>query len=267
MFFKKSSPVQPMGKEHLNEVVRLIEEHDEDDAEAALKTYECEGFDNQYVLIQEKAVLGVSGYRPADNTEGAFWLSWTYIDTENQHQGFGVQLVKAVIQSCYKNKARKLFVAASDYRDGEGNELYARAHRFYKNMGFEYQLTLPDYYTKGESRIISSIDFKQSNEHTQTSWSATSGFLCIDAFEMLESDGVYALAWRINEEGQNSIVNQLLEIIEAAQAKGAERIYTGLPSDATDILDTLNAAHFTSVGTLADYYRAGIAEVNLTLEL
>ena len=63
------------------------------------------------------------------------------------------------------NKARKLFVAASNYRDEEGNELYARAHRFYKNMGFEYQLTLPDYYTKGESKIISSIDFKQSNEH------------------------------------------------------------------------------------------------------
>ncbi|MFC1815985.1 hypothetical protein ACFL0M_08590 [Thermodesulfobacteriota bacterium] len=74
---------------------------------------------------------------------------------------------------------------------------------------------------------------------------------------MLESDGVYALAWQINEEGQNSIVNQLLEIIETAQAKGAERIYTGLPSDATAILDTLSAAHFTSVGTLADYYRAG----------
>ena len=64
MFFKKSSPVQPMGKEHLSEVVRLIEEHDEDDAEAALKTYEREGFDNQYILIQEKAVIGVSGYRP-----------------------------------------------------------------------------------------------------------------------------------------------------------------------------------------------------------
>ncbi|MCG8317334.1 MAG: GNAT family N-acetyltransferase [Pseudomonadales bacterium] len=266
MLFKKTFNVWPMTKKHLNQVIALIAQHDEDDAEAARTTYERQGYESQYVLCYGKEVIGVSGSRPAENTDGAYWLSWSYIRPDMQGQGHGVDLVRGVIQKLHQSGARKLFVAMSDYQDDAGNDVYAKARRFYEIMGFKHEATLPDYYNDGEARIVSAIDF-EIPPGNGLSWSANTGFKCFNNFELLESDNVYALDWEIIDGGESSSSDEIGQQMMDAKEKGAQRIYTSMPSDAFAAIASLKDAGFEIMGELSDYFQSGVHEINFKREL
>lgn len=265
--FKKGPKILPMKPKHLDDVLNIIDQHDEDDAEAAYISYEREGLDNQYVLCMGSDVVGMSGYRPAANTHATAWLSWTYLAESIQGMGHGETFVTDVIQKCKDAKFRKIFVSTSDYVDDEDGDIYARARAFYKSIGFTHQLTLPDYFDAGEAKWIYSIDFNQSFQAPQPSWSATSGFKCVDTFELLESDDTYTLGFDLNDDGEFSTADEIKQFIDQARSKGAKRLYVGLPSDAVMITRQLTDLGFDNVGRLKDYYRTGVSEVNFKMVL
>lgn len=264
---KKGPKLQPMKSKHLDAVLHIIHEHDEDDAEAADISYQQEGLDNQYVLCMGNEVVGMSGFRAAANTHASAWLSWTYLAESIQGMGHGETFVKEVLQKCKDAKFRKIFVSTSDYVDDEDGDIYARARAFYKSIGFTHQLTLPDYFDEGESKLIYSMDFNQSFQAPKPSWSATSGFKCVDTFEMLECDETYTLGFDLNEDNQFSTTEEIKEFINQARSKGAKRLYVGLPSDAVFINRLLSNLEFDNLGRLKDYYRTGVSEVNFRLNL
>ena len=61
--------LRPMNMSDLVKVIKIIEEHDEDDGEAALDDYSQKGVGGQYIMLLEGAIIGVTGAKEIENSE------------------------------------------------------------------------------------------------------------------------------------------------------------------------------------------------------
>ena len=160
LFGKDGPELRCMEARDLDEVLRIIRLHDSDDYEAASVSYSSYDFSSgdaergNFVICEpdEGRVVGVSGYYIDDlESQGIYWLGWTYVNPFFQGGGYGARLLHFVMRSLRNYAARKLYLSTSSL------EKYETAIGFYERFGFIQEATLRDYYREGEDQLIFAV--------------------------------------------------------------------------------------------------------------
>ena len=248
----------------ITQVVQLIDSHDEDDAAEARLDYEKQGIDNQFVLEINNEVIGVTGYRAVAHSNNTYWLSWTYIHDDYCNQGHGRTMLQQLMDILKQQSARKIFVKVSDYEDPEDGKIYAAALHLYQSLGFQLEVTLPDYYDEQEAMMILGYSLTASADIDIPPTRAAVKFNAV--FEIAETDGAYSFGWEVNKK--KHFDEQDLKIgIEAVEQRNGRVIYLSFPSDLASVTQPLIDFGFIPFGKLADYYDDGVDELHFGYHL
>ncbi len=249
--------VRPMRPDDLPAALAIIEDHDEDDAEEAedsLQERQCAGM---LVVEENGEILGLTGAVFDDHVPDIRWLSWTYVRSDARNRGVASLMVGELLRILDEDGVRKLFIATSDYRE-EGEDLYADAQAFYRDLGATEELRVPDYHDTGEAKIIFSL-INENVSPGEPLTAETAGLAFDDIAEAPESEDGYGLVWHEAEEGVSGLDDQL----SRAQEEDARAVFVELPQDLSQFADSaLRAAGFTRAGTLSDYYGPGADQVH-----
>lgn len=259
----------------LRKVLKIIREHDEDDAESAEADYQESGFDNQFVLEQDEIIIGVTGYREVPATDHTAWLSWTYLDEAHRGKGLGKKMVFDLLQILREKSARKIFVKVSDYRDDEKGNIYDVALKMYKSLGFQHELTGNDFYDEGENQLMLSFLFQEQNSdtHDELQIKDEKPIMRFNGlFEIADTEGSFTFSWVVNEkrrffEKRSFSANDLTVGLNAVKDQGGRRVFLTFPSNLVLIHAPLKGAGFKFVGRLEDYYERGVHELHFSHDL
>ena len=269
--------LRPMTLNDQRHVIKLIHDHDEDDAEAAEADFEQNGLEGQFVLEVDNQVVGVTGYRDVPSTDGTFWLSWTYLDKAHQRQGFGKAMLLELIDKLRDLNGRKIFVKVSDYEDPEDGKIYERALNVYQAMGFKEEVVSHDFFYEGESQTILGLNIQNSkatvNNEEEPVVEDEKPVIRFNGLHVIaESDGAYTFSWEVKESkklfGKRSFSVQDLELgLEGVKKDGGRKVFLTFPSNLPLIHKPLQAAGFKYVGRLEDYYEHGVHEFHFSHDL
>lgn len=263
--------LRPMYMSDLLSVVRIINEHDEDDGEAAHDDYQDDGVENQFVLEVDEKIVGVTGFRPVPATDETYWLSWTYLLPDYQGKGHGKAMLTELIAGLRQNNGRKIFAKVSDYQNDEGIKVYDNAFKTYQSLNFKEEVLNNDFYDEDENQHILSLDLTdnpensgQDNEDYQVAEEKPIIRFC-GLTEIAETDGAYTFSWEVKETKKlfgkrNFSVEDLQLGISAAEEAGGRKVFLTFPSNLPLIHQPLQDAGFKYVGRLENYYEQGIHE-------
>lgn len=266
--------LEEMQENDIDDVVAVIESHDEDDAdEAAAGFRSIGGCMDMYVLRHEGKVIGVTGFSTPPGCDQTHWLSWTYVHDDYTNQGFGRKMLIELIDHLKKQQGRMLFVKVSDYIDEdaaneEDGAIYAAALHLYQSLGFKIELTHPDYYDEGESQIclglrlsdtpamIADIDIAKEDIGVQFN----------AVFEIPETDDAYTFGW--DNEGEQVFSQEDVTIgLDNVREQEGRIVFISFPSNYNGIKEPLLAAGFKESGKLHNYYEDGIHDQHYTYKL
>lgn len=295
--------LRPMNLSDLDTVLKIIHNHDEDDAEAAEEDFLDNGVEDQFVLEIDEQIIGVTGYREVPATDSTFWLSWTYLDEDFQRQGLGRAMLLELLEKLRGINGRKLFVKVSDYDDPEDGKIYERALNVYQALGFKEQVISHDFYDEGEnqtilglniqepptgSKEIETIDIDSKNADTEDAvFEDTDPTTSEPApqiqdekpiirfnglYEIGDSDGAYTFSWEVKKTKslfgkRNFTVEDLVLGLQGVKENGGRKVFLTFPSNLPLIHKPLQAAGFKYVGTLEDYYEQGVHELHFSHDL
>ena len=268
--------LRPMYMSDLPQVLRIIDDVDEDDAESAEADYEQEGFDNQFVLEVEGEVVGVTGYREVSATDNTYWLSWTYLDEAVRGQGLGKSMLADILTKLRDAKARKLFVKISSYEDPEEGKIYERALKMYQSSGFQTEVVSESFYDDGEDQLILGLNLRVESAGAVDDEVKVEDEKPVIRFnglhEIADTDGAYPFAWEVRDSiklfGKRSFSTEdLLLGLRSVKESGGRRVFLTFPSNLPLIHKPLQAAGFNYVGQLADYYERGVHEFHFVHDL
>ena len=252
---------RPMSPKDVPAVLKIIETHDEDDAEWAAQTYSNRGHFGQFVLTEGKRVAGVSGYSLADGTDNAYWISWTYIDEASQGQGLGTFLLERVLEKLQEEGARKVFVSTSDYQE-EGSNIYANAVRLYESAGFQLEVKTPDFYEKGESQLIYGLTLDATQPPPIEFADRSEESIGLSRlFRIDETEDCAGLDWEFMEEGPSFTVEDLAVMLNEAKTGEARCLFVSFASDLTQALPVVERCQMKEAGRLKDFWATGIDDV------
>jgi len=270
------SNLRPMYMSDLPQVLKIIDAHDDDDAESAEADYQKNGFDNQFVLEAAGKVVGVTGYREVAATDNTYWLSWTYLDESMRGQGLGKGMLTELLDILRKANGRKIFVKVSNYEDPEDGKVYEKALNVYQSIGFEAELTGEDFYDDGEDQLILGLvlraDESEVSEEDLAIQDEKPAIRFDGLYEIGDSDGAYTFSWTVKEKvglfGKRSFTaDDLILGLKAAKEADARRVFLTFPSNLPLIHKPLQAAGFKYVGQLANYYERGVHEFHFSHDL
>ncbi len=257
MFGQKGPKLIPMGPEHHAYVIAIIAETDEDDAEEAEAQFQEDGYDGMFVLAEGRQVLGVTGAHLAENSEDVVWLSWTYLSEDCQGEGMGQMMLDGLLGQLNEHGVRKIFIATSDYKE-DGEEIYADAMAFYRSLGAEEEMRIPDYHDTGETKICYGLINPSIDPEPAPEIGVISGVQFGRLTPASESIGGFGVAWDLSGEG----IHGLDVAIEQARRQNGRAVFVALPSDASEFATSeLEAQGFTCYGHLKDYHAVGIDDV------
>jgi len=161
--------IRPMRKEDISDVVAIITFHDKFDGKCSINYYEeyftstnrvKSQLEQNFVAVDKNkgTVVGVCGFAPDKYiTPGIIWLTWFYLKKNYRGKGIGKLLLFYTIDIIRCLKIKKICLDTSSHLK------YTRSVEFYKKCGFNIEGTLVDYYDKGESMIIMSLDMKNNS--------------------------------------------------------------------------------------------------------
>ncbi|MFK7913241.1 MAG: N-acetyltransferase family protein [Pseudomonadales bacterium] len=267
-----TATLRPMYLGDLQSALKIIESHDDDDAEAAEAEYQEEGLDNQFVLEANDKVIGVSGFRTVTATDGTCWLSWTYLDKAAMGQGQGGAMIRQVLDAAREAGGRKLFAKVSDYEDPEQGPVYAQAMQAYQALGFTEELVGNDFYDEAENQHILGLRLKDRDADAPDEVAAEKPTIRFNGlFEIAETDGAYSFNWDVAKSsllGRRSFSREDVEIgLQAAKQQGGRKVFLTFPANLPLIHAPLQEAGFKYVGRLTDYYEDGLDELHFVHEL
>jgi len=145
--------IAPLQAKHIDRIVEIINETDDDDAEDADETLRERGCDGMYALWHQNRIIGVTGYAPTEASGDVVWLSWTYLERAARGRALGRFMMDELLRILNDKKVRKIFIATSDYKE-DGEDVYADARKFYESLGAKLEVTLPGFYSSEESKLI-----------------------------------------------------------------------------------------------------------------
>lgn len=252
--------LREMETSDIGKVFKIIESHEEDDAEEAAAGYqEIGGVMDQYVLEHEGKVIGVTGYMTPPACEQTHWLSWTYVDDDYVNQGHGRKMLEEIISHLKSLGGRKLFVKVSDYVDDEDGAIYAAALHLYKSLGFELEITHKDYYDEDESQMILGLRLKDKDPSVVSAPNEDRNVKFNAVYEVAETDNTYSFGW--NDEGDEPLTMEDVNIgVNHVKENEGRAIFLSFPSNYNGVSETILAAGFTNAGVLDDYFEDGLHE-------
>ncbi len=265
--------LRAMEAEDVPSVLDIIAAHDEDDAEEAAQSYERLGLDDQYVLIRDDDVVGVTGLRHAKGAIGAAWLSWTYVKPAERRKGHGRFMLERLFEHMRGRWVRKVFVSTSDYIDEQGRSIYAPATHLYEAAGFRLELTHPDYYAPGESHLVYGLAL-QDIDATRAIKEDETAVYFNGLNEIPETEGAYAINWIVRPAKLFGLIKPrqfTAEDIEIGLAQAREwqgrSVFIAFPSNMPAVVAPLTQAGFVEAGRLRDYYEDGLDEIHFRFNL
>jgi ribosomal protein S18 acetylase RimI-like enzyme len=255
---------RPMKEEDITDALEIIYSHDEDDGEWAESAYENAGVEDQYVITYNQKVAGVTGVEEAEETDGTYWISWTYMAEEHQGKGMGALMLKSLLAVLEEKNVRQLFVTLSDYVDPEDGPIYEKALKMYTSLGFTEQIVHKDYYEPGESELIYGYALRIPVP-METIDDDNRGIVFTDLFEIDETDGAYAIDWEFSN--RNCTIKEMNHYLKLAKKNGARSVFISFPSNVVSGYEVLQATGFNPVGMLKNFYEDGIHEVHFRYNL
>ncbi len=152
--------IKELTKSKVKDIVNIYYEYDKKDAKLIQDIYDKfyskpKSKRNKnvkdYILIKDKEIIGFSGFNKEETeTTDIYWLNWTAIKKGNEKKGYGTLLLNYILKELKIRKCRKLYVSTSS----ENNI----AIDFYKEIGFNEEAVLKDYYKKNKNSLIFSIN-------------------------------------------------------------------------------------------------------------
>lgn len=269
--FGNSEPkIREMKKSDISKVVKIINEHDEDDAEEAFESLNnhLEGMfvieRSGFSMEEGGNIMGVTGAYRDPETDGVVWLSWTYIAEEFQRQGLGRRLFEHLVNALRGAQIRKMFISTSNYLD-EGEDIYGPARAFYQAMGAKQELQVRDYHERNEDMIVFGLDLfddlQFEGERPPTGELIFTGINPVEDAERLMS---FTWAERLPDDS-NTDKNQekpVSELLDQAHRERARIVLAVYPSDLNATArPLLEAESFENIGELSDYYSLGGSQV------
>ena len=254
--------LKPMKRDHLLDVIRIIEETDEDDAEEAEENLSRTGGEGMFVLVDGGRVIGVTGAVPAEDAPDIAWLSWTYLARSHQGKGLGRMMFDQLLGTLNEHGIRKVFIATSDYME-DGENIYAAAHRLYEEMGAAEELRVPGFHGPGEAMIVYGLDNPAFEAPEAWDEEPPRGLIVEEAQRAPDSDKVAALHWREPEEEEvGPAVRGLSETMRGIRDSNARMAVISLPAPFSDLAaGDLGNEGFAETGRLRDFYAAGVDQV------
>ncbi len=266
-FGKKEPKLRPMKRSDITQVVSIINEHDEDDAEeAGACLHESqEGMfvlddGSMFSLEESGGVFGVIGARSEPDVDDIVWLSWTYVAQNRKGEGWGKMMMEELINMLRQNGIRKMFIATSDYRE-DGEEIYADAKELYTSFGAELELNVPKFHDDDEAQQIYGLKLLDQPEETPEIETLDGTLEFYDVNPVPESEDGYALNWRLHEEPQDlpNTLDQLKRYTEEGQQHNARMLIATLPSDlSNNVTNDFHTMGFEKIGHLKDYHAIGL---------
>lgn len=264
----------------LNSVVKIISAHDDDDGEAAEADYQNEGVENQYVLIANDQLIGVTGYRPIEASEQSYWLSWTYLDKSFQGKGLGKLMLNNLFDVLTAKGCRKIFVKVSDYTEPGLACIYQNAFKTYESLGFIEELINNDFYDEDENQHILGLSFNEDADFEDATKKDDSPEIADEKpiirfnglYEIAETEDVYTFSWIVNKKKgffnkRNFTTEDLIIGLENVKNESGRKVFLTFPSNLPLIHTPLQAAGFKFVGRLTDYYEQGVHEFHFSHDL
>ncbi len=257
--------LRPFKVTDMMQVLEIIEQHDEDDAEEAYQNLQ-ESHEGMFVLSKGGKIIGVTGADADDHVEGICWLSWTYVHEEYQGQGFGRMMFDQLRGMLEDGGVRRLFISTSDYME-DGVDLYAKAKAFYQAMGAQLELRINDYHDRNEARFIYGLDvpvldFENTPEAaTDVGEAGSIYFTGLDPLP--ESKGGFGMNWVEEIEGESQGDKVPLETLKTAAIQQGARFLVAAPPSVFEksVEQGLKEGGFQKVGKLKDYYEKSIDQV------
>ncbi len=252
--------LREMETSDIGKVFKIIESHEEDDAEEASAGYqEIGGVMDQYVLEHNDKVIGVTGFMTPPGCEGTHWLSWTYVDEDHVNKGHGRKMLEEIIAHLKSIDGRKLFVKVSDYVDDEDGAIYAAALHLYESLGFKLEITHKGYYDEGEAQMVLGLRLKEKDPSTVSAPVEDRNVKFNAVYEVAETDDTYSFGW--NDEGEEPLTVDDVNIgLKHVGDNKGRAVFLSFPSNYKGVSETILAAGFTNAGVLDDYFEDGLDE-------
>lgn len=265
--------LRKMNRSDVPKVIKIIDAHDDDDAEAADDDLSLDQED-QYVYELNEKIIGVTGFRRVPATDNTCWISWTYLHPDHIGKGLGKAMLKALLEIMKTEGVNKIFVKVSDYEDPEDGKIYEAALALYKSLGFEHELTNADFYDEGENQLILSMRLgHDENPDEELEVLEEKPVMRFNGmFEIGETDGAYTFSWEVKDkkgffESRGFTVEDLTVGLNAVKAEGGRKVFLTFPSNLPLVHRPLQTAGFKFVGTLEDYYEKGVHEYHFSHSL
>jgi ribosomal protein S18 acetylase RimI-like enzyme len=106
-------------------------------------------------------IVGFMSFGPAPLAKRVYNLYWIAVMPYAQHRGYGREMMEWLIKRCKVKAVRLIIVETSS------QPKYKPTRRFYRSLGFRMASRLPDYYAKGDDRIIytKSLECREKNHN------------------------------------------------------------------------------------------------------
>ena len=263
--------IRPMDQSDIDDVVGVIDSHDEDDAEDARSDFGESGTETHWVAEVNGAVIGISGYRQVPETHGSGWISWTYVREDYCGKGIGKKLFQHTIEHAIEAGAQKLFIKVSNYVDDDGKSIYQNATKMYESFGFECEVTSKDFYDEGEDQHIYAKNLFPNLGTEEDKENEKPVVRFIDVYEIAETNGAYSFRWEVIKKSffqkRSFTIDDLHVGLNAVKERGGRIVFLTFLSNLPLIHSPLASAGFKLVGQLTDYYEPGVHELHFVHRL
>lgn len=140
----------------LTELLRATDAFTEEEVEVALELIDLGLGDppsRDYLFLvaasdDDRRVLGYVCWGHVPLTDGVHDLYWIAVDPREQGGGVGRQLMAAAEQAVLAGGGRMVLVETA------GKPSYAATRAFYERIGYREVARIPDFYRKGDDKVI-----------------------------------------------------------------------------------------------------------------
>lgn len=253
----------PMQIDDVRDALQIIFDHDEDDGEEAAVTYR-QDLEGQYVLKENDRIVGITGAKSIEGTYHSYGISWTYLERESRHRGYGRLMLESLLNIIESEGGRRVFVNTSDYVDPDEGDIYRDAREAYQAVGFIEELRHNDFYDEGEAQITYGKRLRDRAEIDELPEDDIPiRLLSIDVIP--ECEGAYWVAWEPDDLGSSPAAAE--QLAGQAREQGGRVLFMSVPSHFTSVPELMRTGGFKNAGQLLDYYEDGIHEVHYRLDL
>lgn len=259
--------IELLHPEYYNNVTDLIAQHDGDDAENALPSFEDENFIHFVGKLNDE-IVGICGYERVIGTDRTAYLSWTYVTKNKLGLGIGKKLLSYTLDYARKENCRLMLVRMSDYTEpGSDISIYADARNMYIKFGFKSFIVTNNFYNENENSEILGLRLAPELEEKPVFKDEKPSLKFCGLREITETNCAFTFEWTVPKgfsmfKSRNFSAKDVMLGLEAAKSNGARMVLLSFPSNLPLIHQPLQEAGFKYLGDIRDYYEDGLNEMH-----